>query len=66
MDNTLNKQKELFTVNKNRNNRLQNAAAAHRANLQKNLEHRLEVARANGDETLVRQLQQEASYLGLE
>ncbi|HEY9822156.1 MAG TPA: hypothetical protein V6D35_15495 [Candidatus Sericytochromatia bacterium] len=52
-------------MNKNRNNKAQTAAAAHRVNLQKNLEHRLEVARANGDEVLIRQLQQEASYLNL-
>jgi len=52
-------------VNKTRNNKAQGAAATHRANLQKNLEHRLEVARANGDEALIRQLQQEASYLNL-
>ena len=66
MDNTLNKQEGLSTVNKTRNNKAQGAAAAHRANLQKNLEHRLEVARANGDEALIRQLQQEANYLNLD
>ena len=55
----------MFAVNKNRINKGQKAAEVHRANLQKNLEHRLEVARANGDETLIRQLQQEASYLQL-
>jgi hypothetical protein len=52
-------------VNKNRNENVQQAAAAHRATLQKLLAHRLEVARAKGDETLIRQLQQEASYLNL-
>jgi hypothetical protein len=56
---------KLFTVNKNRNGQAQKAAAAHRATLQKLLEHRLEVARAKGDETLIRQLEQEASYLNL-
>jgi hypothetical protein len=55
----------MLTVNKNRLNQLQQAAAAHRNNLQKNLEHRLDVARANGDETLIRQLEAEASYLRL-
>jgi hypothetical protein len=55
----------MFAVNKNRINKGQKAAEVHRANLQKNLEHRLEVARANGDEALIRQLQQEASYLQL-
>lgn len=38
---------------------------AHRENLKKNLEHRLTVARSNGDEKLVRQLEQEAAYLNL-
>ncbi len=52
-------------MNKNRHNQVQQAAAAHRDNLQKNLAHRLEVARANGDETLIRQLEAEANYLRL-
>lgn len=52
-------------MNKNFSNKVKNAAAAHRASLQKNLDHRIEVARANGDEALVRQLEQEASYLNL-
>lgn len=55
----------MFNKNKNRNEKLQEAAAAYRASLQKNLEHRLEVARAKGDETLIRQLEAEASYLHL-
>lgn len=53
-------------MNKNRNHQAQKAAAVHRATLQKLLEHRLEVARSKGDETLVRQLEQEASSLNLE
>jgi len=53
-------------VNNNRNNKAQTAAATHRATLQKLLEHRLEVARAKGDQTLIRQLEQEASYLNLD
>jgi hypothetical protein len=56
----------MFTVNKRQNNKAQNAAAAHRDSLQKNLQHRLEIARANGDEVLIRQLEAEASYLRLE
>ncbi len=59
------REKGLFTVNKNFSNKVKSAAAAHRVSLQKNLEHRIEVARANGDEALVRQLEQEASYLNL-
>lgn len=58
--------KELFTMNKNRNNKVQQAAAAHRASLRRSLDHRIEVARAKGDETLIRQLEQEASYLQLD
>lgn len=37
----------------------------HRENLKKNLEHRLSVARSNGDEKLIQQLEQEAAYLNL-
>ena len=62
---TSKKETGLFTVNKNRLNKLQETAAVHRANLQKNLEHRLEVARAKGDQALIRQLEAEASYLSL-
>ncbi|MEH2154811.1 arginine synthesis PII-interacting regulator PirA [Nostoc sp.] len=43
-------------------NRLQSvskAREAHRANIQRSLEHRLEVARAKGDEQLIRQLEAE-------
>lgn len=47
----------------NKRQAVQQAAAAHRANLLKSLEHRLEMARANGNERLVRQLEEEASYL---
>lgn len=53
-------------MNKNRNNKVQQAAAAHRASLRRSLEHRIEVARAKGDEALIRQLEQEASYLQLD
>lgn len=66
MDNTSKKQEGLLAVNKNRNPKAQKAVAAHRVNLQKSLEHRLDVARANGDEALIRQLEQEANYLHLE
>jgi hypothetical protein len=40
------------------------AQEQHRQNLQKNLEHRLQVARANGDERLIRQLEAEMRYIG--
>ncbi len=38
------------------------AAQAHRASILKSLEHRLEMARAKGDENLVRQLEAEFNY----
>jgi len=56
----------MFAVNKNRREKLTRAAVAHRDSLKKSLEYRLEVARANGDETLVRKLEAEASYLHLD
>lgn len=46
-------------------NRLQAANQArqmHRLNIQRNIEHRLEVAKARGDERLVRQLEAEIRY----
>lgn len=52
-------------VNKNRQEKLTNVSETHRMNLRKNLQRRLEAARANGDENLVRQLEAEASYIGL-
>lgn len=50
-------------MNTIRQETLKQVAAAHRANLQKNLQHRLEVARSKGDEKLIRMLEAEASYL---
>jgi hypothetical protein len=51
----------------NRRNQQKNSAAvSHRESLRRSLEHRLEVARNNGDENLVKQLEQEASYLHLQ
>lgn len=49
----------------NRQENIKKAASAHRETLMRNLEHRLEVARAKGDESLVRQLEAEASYLNM-
>jgi len=39
-------------------------AQTHRVNLHKNLQRRLDAARARGDESLLRMLEAEASYLG--
>lgn len=52
-------------MNKNRQQLVTKAASAHRDSLRKNLQHRLEVARAQGNDALVRQLEAEASYLNL-
>lgn len=51
-------------MNRDRRQMLTQAAELHRANLRKNLEHRLEIAKASGDERLVRMLEAEASYIG--
>lgn len=53
-------------LNKVRQEKAMKASQTHRVNLQKNLQRRLEVARANGDENLVRQLEAEANYIGFE
>jgi hypothetical protein len=57
--------KSLSTMNKNRQQVLTQATAAHQETLRRNLQHRLEVARAQGNEALVRQLEAEAAYLHL-
>lgn len=50
-------------MNRNRQQVMQQAAEAHRINIQKSLQHRIEVARANGDENLVQQLEAEINYV---
>ncbi len=50
-------------MNKNRQEMLMKAAAAHRETLRRSLQHRLEVARSSGNDALVRQLEAEATYL---
>lgn len=52
-------------MNKNRQQLVTKAVSAHRDSLRKNLQHRLEIARAQGNDALVRQLEAEASYLNL-
>lgn len=52
-------------MNINRQQVLTQAASAHRESLRQSLQHRLEVARAEGNEKLVRQLEAEAAYLHL-
>ena len=48
-------------MNNTSERRLQ-AVKQHRLNIQRLLQHRLEVARAKGDQTLVRQLEAESNY----
>lgn len=49
-------------MNTNMQQRFQKAAQAHRVNIQRSLQHRLEVAQAKGDENLISQLQAEINY----
>lgn len=49
-------------MNRNKPQTAKQASDAHRVNIQRSLEHRLQVARANGDDKLVRQLEAEMSY----
>ncbi|MFN6560565.1 MAG: hypothetical protein RMY28_012230 [Nostoc sp. ChiSLP01] len=49
-------------MNQGRLQAARKAREAHRQNIQKSLEHRLQVARAKGDEQLIRQLEAEMKY----
>ena len=55
-------QREMSAMNRNRQQLAKQAAEAHRVNIQKNIQHRLEVAKAQGDEKLIRQLEAELNY----
>lgn len=48
----------------NRTEVVKKAREAHRENIIRSLQHRLEVARAKGDENLIRQLEAEMRYFG--
>lgn len=50
-------------MNKNSQRNATKVSEVHRANLQKRLMHRMEVARANGDENLIRLLEDEMRQL---
>lgn len=52
----------MYAMSRNLQGKAHKAAEAHRANIQRSLQHRLEVARAKGDENLVRQLEAEVNY----
>jgi hypothetical protein len=49
-------------MNRNRQQAAKQAAEVHRQNIQRSIQHRLEVARSKGDENLVRQLEAEMSH----
>jgi hypothetical protein len=51
-------------MNRNRQKTLTEVSQVHRDNMQKNLQRRLEAARAKGDEQLIRLLEAEAEYIG--
>jgi hypothetical protein len=53
----------MSTMNKNRQQILTQASQTHQVNLRKNLERRLEAARAKGDANLIHLLEAEANYL---
>lgn len=54
----------MFTMNRKRREIITRTAEAHREALRQRLQQRMEAARSRGDETLLRQLEQEAQYLG--
>ncbi|BAY61717.1 hypothetical protein NIES22_17840 [Calothrix brevissima NIES-22] len=51
-------------MNTNRLQAANRAKEAHKQNIQRDIERRLQVARSNGDENLVRQLEAEMRYFG--
>lgn len=51
-----------LTMNRNRQQAAKQAAEVHRQNIQRSVQRRLEVARAKGDENLVRQLEAEMNH----
>jgi hypothetical protein len=53
----------MFTMNRIGQRNLTKVAETHRANLHKRLLHRLDVAKANGDENLIRILEDEMRKL---
>ena len=49
----------------NKRKKISNASNSHRESMRRSLNVRLEVARANGNENLIKQLEAEAKYLHL-
>ena len=52
-------------MNNKRKNTLRKTSNSHRENMRRSLNNRLEAARANGNEQLIKQLEAEAKYLHL-
>ena len=52
----------MFTKNRSVRQRMQEASEVHRSNIRKSLQHRLEVARVQGNENLISQLEAEVNY----
>lgn len=53
---------KMSVINENMPQRFQQAVQTHRQNIQRSIQHRLEVATAKGDLDLIRQLQAEVEY----
>jgi hypothetical protein len=51
-----------MAMSRNRLQAVQKAEEAHRQSIKKSVEHRLEVAKSQGDENLIRQLEAEQAY----
>lgn len=56
------KLQRLTTMGQNRLRAMSAAKELHKQNIQRNIEHRLEVAKAHGDQRLIRQLEAELKY----
>ncbi|ARV58198.1 hypothetical protein BZZ01_05725 [Nostocales cyanobacterium HT-58-2] len=54
--------RQTVEMSKSRLEMTKKAREAHQFNIRRSLEHRLEVARAKGDENLIRQLEAEMRY----
>lgn len=59
-----NKLKQAIAMSSNRAQAAVKAEAVHKQNIQRSLEHRLQVARATGNEQLIRQLEVEMACYG--
>jgi hypothetical protein len=53
---------KIMAMSRNRLQAIQKAEEVHRQSMKKSVEYRLEVARAKGDENLIRQLEAEQAY----